>query len=93
MNIFIGNLSHETSEKQLHDLFAAFGAVKSVKIVTDNFTRRPRGFAFVEMEERSTGEKAIEKLNNTSVHMQSIVVNEARPKNNDPSAGFGRRRY
>jgi RNA recognition motif-containing protein len=92
MNIFIGNLSHETSEKQLHDLFAAFGAVKSVKIVTDNFTKRPRGFAFVEMEERSTGEKAIEKLNNTSVHMKSIVVNEARPKNDD-SSGFGRRRY
>lgn len=93
MNIFIGNLSHLTSEKQLHELFAAFGAVKSVKIITDNFTKRPRGFAFVEMMERATGEKAIEKLNNTSVHMQSIVVNEARPQNGDFSSGFGRRRY
>ncbi|HVI46073.1 MAG TPA: RNA-binding protein [Chitinophaga sp.] len=81
MNIFVGNLSHQVSEKQLHDLFAEFGVVKSVKIVTDNYTWRPKGFAFVEMEERAAGEKAVEMLHNTRVFMQSIVVNEAHPKN------------
>lgn len=95
MNIFVGNLSHQASEKQLHDLFAEFGAVASVKIITDNYTKRPRGFAFVEMQERSEGEKAIEKLNNTSMHMQSMVVNEARPQNNRSNDGFSKsgRRY
>lgn len=80
MNIFVGNLSHHTSDKELHDLFAPFGEIKSVKIIMDNFTRRPKGFAFVEMQERAAGEKAVEKLNNTSLHNQSLVVNEARPK-------------
>lgn len=94
MNIFVGNLSHHTSEKQLHDLFSEFGTVASVKIITDNFTRRPKGFAFVEMPDKDSGERAVEKLNNTSLNTQSMVVNEARPKNsqfNYPSSNSNRR--
>ncbi len=83
MNIFVGNLNYQTTEKQLEHLFAAFGEVKSVKIVTDNYTKRPRGFAFVEMPEKTDADKAIEQLNNSSLHMQSIVVNEARPRKNE----------
>lgn len=83
MTIFVGNLSHQASEKQLHDLFAAYGEVKSAKIITDKYTRRPKGFAFVEMTDRNNAEKAIEQLHNSRVYMQTIVVNEARPKNNE----------
>jgi len=85
MNVFVGNLSHQATEKELHTLFAEYGEVLSVKIISDNFTRRPKGFAFVEMKDRAAGEKAVEKLNNTRVHMQVMVVNEARPKNSQSS--------
>jgi len=80
MNIFVGNLNYQTTEKQLHDLFTEFGEIKSVKIATDNYTKRPRGFAFVEMAERESGEKAIEKLNGINLDTRAIIVNEARPK-------------
>jgi RNA recognition motif-containing protein len=97
MNIFVGNLSDQTTESHLQGLFAEFGEVKSVKIIIDNYTNRSRGFGFVEME-KTPGETAIEKLNNTSLHSQTIVVNEARPKTNDRSSGgggggFNRRRF
>ncbi len=78
MNIFVGNISFQTTEQQLQTIFAPFGEVKSVKIVTDRFSNRSRGFAFVEMDEN--GEKAIEGLNNTMLNFQSIVVNEAKVK-------------
>jgi RNA recognition motif-containing protein len=90
MNIFVGNLSAQTTEKQLENLFTPFGAVQSVKIITDNYTGRSRGFAFVEMPERTHAETAIAKLNNSSLDTQSITVNEARPKNSNES--FGRKR-
>ena len=93
MNIFIGNLDSQTTEKQIENLFIPFGEVKSVKIIIDNFTKRSRGFAFVEMPEKENAEKAIEKLNNTSINSQSIVVNEARPRSNEQSNGFGRKNY
>jgi RNA recognition motif-containing protein len=92
MTIFVGNLSDQTTENQLQTLFAEVGEVKSVKIITDNYTNRSRGFGFIEMEQVD-GEKAIEKLNNTTFNTQSIVVNEARPKSGDRiNSGFNRRR-
>jgi len=89
MNIFVGNLSFDTTEDQLQDLFAAFGEVKSAKIVTDNYTGRSRGFGFVEMVNKADGETAVEKLNNTTFLNRSIAVNEARPKNSDSRGGGG----
>jgi len=83
MTIFVGNLSHQASEEELQDLFVVYGEVKSAKIITDKYTKRSKGFAFVEMTDQQAAEKAIEQLNNSSVHMRTIVVNEARPKNND----------
>lgn len=91
MNIFVGNLSNETTEKQLENLFIPFGEIKSVKIITDNYTGRSKGFAFVEMPESVNAQKAIEALNNSILQGQSLTVNEARPKNNNN--GFGGRRY
>ncbi len=91
MNIFVGNLSAQTTEKQIESLFTPFGEVKSVKIITDNYTRRSRGFAFVEMPESTHAQSAIEKLNNTNLNEQSMTVNEARPKTT--SENSGRNRY
>lgn len=83
MTIFVGNLSYQASEKELHDLFAAHGEIQSVKIIIDKYTKRSKGFAFVEMADRQAAETAIQQLNNSRVHMQTVVVNEARPKNNE----------
>lgn len=82
MNIFVGNLSSQTTEKQLENLFIPFGEISSVKIISDNYTHRSKGFAFVEMPEQIDAEKAIQKLNNSSLHGQLLTVNEARPRNN-----------
>lgn len=80
MNIFVGNLNPLTTESQLQNLFAEYGNVLSVKIVTDNYTSQSRGFAFIEMPEKAEAEKAIEKLNNSCLTLQFIVVNEAKPR-------------
>lgn len=77
MLIFVGNLSVLATEKELRTLFAAHGEVASVKIMTDNRTRRSRGFGFVEMPDVRQGETAIASLHNTSVLNQEIIVNEA----------------
>lgn len=91
MNIFVGNLSGDTTEKQLENLFTPFGEIRSVKIITDNYTRRSKGFGFVEMPEQANAEKAIQELNNSPLDGQSLTINEARPRNNADS--FGRRSY
>jgi RNA recognition motif-containing protein len=80
MNIFVGNLSSQTTEAQLKYIFTEYGDVTSVKIMTDNFTGRSRGFGFVDMPNTGQAERAMDKLNNTSINLQSVVVNEARPR-------------
>jgi len=91
MNIYVGNLSSETTEKQLEDLFAPFGEIKLVKIIVDAYTKRSKGFAFVEMPEQENAAQAVEKLNNSLLQGQTITVNEARPRNN--ADNYGRRSY
>ncbi|MBS1771560.1 MAG: RNA-binding protein [Bacteroidetes bacterium] len=80
MNIFVGNLNFQTTESQLQELFEGFGQVNSVKIPTDSYTNRSRGFGFVEMRDQQHAEQAIEKLNGSSFDKKTIVVNEARPR-------------
>lgn len=87
MNIYVGNLSQETSEDQLREIFSAFGEVDTAKIIKDNFTGFSKGFGFVEMNNKQEGEKAIEELNNTELDSKSIIVNEARPKTNNFGGG------
>ena len=79
-NIFVGNLSSSTSEGALRQLFAAFGPVNQVKIMTDSYTGKPRGFGFVEMANEEDGKKAIAALNGTLLDEHALTVNEARPK-------------
>ena len=80
MRIYIGNLSYNVTEQELREEFAAFGEVESVSIVTDRYTSRPRGFAFVEMPTKSEGEAAITAINGKTLDYRTLVVNEARPR-------------
>ena len=80
MNIYVGNMSYDTTEDELRDAFAAFGNVTGVSIIMDRETGRPRGFAFVEMSNDEEGKAAIEGLNLQKVGGRNVTVNEARPR-------------
>jgi RNA recognition motif-containing protein len=86
MKIFVGNLSYQTSQDELHQAFSAFGSVEQVSVVTDRDTGQPRGFAFVEMSNRAEAEAAIAALNGSEMNGRALNVNEARPK---PAGGGG----
>jgi RNA recognition motif-containing protein len=80
MNIFVGNLSSQTTGQQLAGLFSPFGIVRSIKIIFDAYTGRSKGFAFIEMPQDNHAEHAIKILNNARLDSQFIVVNEVRPR-------------
>jgi RNA recognition motif-containing protein len=86
-NIFVGNLSYQTTQDDLHAAFAAYGNVERVNIITDRDSGQPRGFAFVEMTEKRDAETAISQLNGAELNGRALNVNEARPKTE--SRGFG----
>ena len=90
-NIFVGNLSFNTKEDEVRQLFEPFGQVDRVSILTDRDTGRSRGFGFVEMSNNEDGEKAITALNGSQLGGRTINVNEARPKT-DRGGGGGRDR-
>jgi RNA recognition motif-containing protein len=85
-NIFVGNLSYQTTQDELQAAFSAYGTVERVSIVTDRDSGQPRGFAFVEMTDGTEAQNAISQLNGTEMHGRALNVNEARPK---PSGGGG----
>ena len=80
MKLYVGNLSFNTSNLDLQDMFGAFGTVQSANIVEDRETGRSRGFGFVEMSSKSEGEEAISGLNGKEVDGRSLTVNEAKPR-------------
>jgi cold-inducible RNA-binding protein len=86
--LFVGNLSFNTDESRLEELFASVGPVDTVNIVRDQMTGRARGFAFVEMQSEEDAQKAIQTLNDQELDGRKLAVNEARPK---PSGGGGDR--
>ena len=79
-SIFVGNLDFSATEESLRSLFAPYGGVTSVKLITDRDTGQSRGFAFVEMTNSGEADKAITALNGQNVGGRAIKVNEARPK-------------
>jgi len=81
MNIYVGNLSYNTNEGGLETIFSEFGAVDSVRIITDRDTGRSKGFGFIEMPEDSEAQAAIEALNGTELDGRTLRINEARPRN------------
>ena len=83
MKIYVGNLSFDVTEEELRTEFTAFGKVESVNVVTDKYSGRPRGFAFVEMPTVSEGQAAITALNGKSLKDRTITVSAARPRSDD----------
>jgi RNA recognition motif-containing protein len=88
-NIFVGNLSFNTNEDELRQIFESYGQVDRVSILTDRDTGRSRGFGFVEMSSDEDGEKAITALNGSQFGGRTINVNEARPKSDHRGGGGG----
>lgn len=89
--IYVGNLSYETTETDLTNLFAQAGEVESVNIITDRDTGRSKGFGFVEMASEGA-DKAIAQLNGSELKGRSLTVNEARPREERPNNRGGRNR-
>jgi len=87
MNIYIGNLSYSTTERDLEELFAEFGVVSSARIITDRDTGRSKGFGFVEMPDQPEAEGAIKQLDGKEVGGRNIKVNEAKPREDRPNRG------
>ena len=87
--LFVGNLSYNTTENQLQDLFAAHGPVTEVDLIMDKFTGRPRGFAFVTFATAEESKAAIEKMNGADLDGRALTVNEARPKTEGGGRSFG----
>jgi len=87
--LYVGNLSYQTTEDELRELFAQAGTVVAVDMIKDRETRMPKGFAFVTMGSSADAENAIRMFNGKSVGNREIKVNIARPKEDRPMGGGG----
>ncbi len=87
--LFVGSLPYDTTNNQLEELFGQVGQVESVNLVTDRYTGQGKGFAFVEMVNEADAQAAIQKLNGYAMGGRTIVVNEARPREDRPNRGGG----
>jgi RNA recognition motif-containing protein len=91
IKIYVGNLSFDSNEADLKGMFAGYGEVESAKLITDQFTGKSRGFAFIEMSNREEGLKAIQELESKVLHRRSLTVNEAKPKTDSRGGRTGGR--
>ena len=99
MKLYVGNLSFETTENDLQDLFEQHGTVGEVQLMMDRMTGKSRGFAFVTMTDNAQGTAAMTALNGQDLNGRALNVNEARPREERPRpdrtrrnfAGFGKR--
>ena len=90
MNIYVGNLSHSTTEAELRAAFEKHGEVTRVNIVTDRDTNQSRGFGFIEMPKANEAQAAISGMNGVELSGRPLTVNEARPKTENRSGSGGR---
>ena len=91
--LYVGNLSFNTTENELQELFSQAGAVQEVTLMQDKFTGKSRGFAFVTMGSDEDAQNAISKFNGQTVDGRALTVNEARPRESRPPGGGGGRGY
>jgi RNA recognition motif-containing protein len=89
--IYVGNLSFQTTEADVSEMFGNVGQVESVQIITDRDTGRSKGFGFVQMSDDAAAEKAIAAFNGKEVNGRQLTVNEARPMEKKNFGGGGRR--
>jgi RNA recognition motif-containing protein len=87
--LFVGNLSFNTTENDLQDAFAAHGTVAEANLMMDRATGRPRGFAFITMGTPEEAQKAVDALNGTTLDGRNLTVNEAKPREERSSSGYG----
>lgn len=80
MNIYVSNLGFGVQREDLEKQFSQYGEVSSVNIIMDRVTNRSRGFAFVDMRDNTSAEKAIRELNGVTLDGRMLKVNEAKPK-------------
>lgn len=92
MNIFVGSLPWSIEEADLRESFEVYGSVSSVKIITDKFTGRSKGFGFIEMSNDDEAQKAINELNGATVQGRAIVVNKSEPKPEGERRSFNNNR-
>jgi RNA recognition motif-containing protein len=86
--LFVGSLPWGIDDQALEELFTSFGPVASAKVIVDRDTNRSKGFGFVEFDDDNAAQEAIKKLNGTDVQGRTIVVNEARPREDRPQRDF-----
>lgn len=89
MNIYIGNLSFDTTEDQLRQAFEAFGEVSTVNIISDKYSGESRGFGFVEMAGKDEAVAAIAGLNGQELNGRALNINEAKPRVQNDNRGGG----
>ncbi|MDQ7821280.1 MAG: RNA-binding protein [Candidatus Eremiobacteraeota bacterium] len=85
--VYVGNLAYRTTEDNLRELFAPFGAVESVSIITDRDTGRSKGFGFVEMSSEEEAKAAIAGLDKKEIDGRALTVNEARDRKDSGGGG------
>ena len=92
--LYVGNLSYDSTETQLRELFAQVGEITEINVITDRDSGRPKGFAFVSMSSDEAAQEAIRRFNGHTLADRTLTVSEARPREDRSSSGFGRnRRY
>jgi RNA recognition motif-containing protein len=85
--LYVGNLSYQTTDQQLNDLFSEAGNVSSAQVVTDRYTGQARGFGFVEMASEDEAQQAIAAINGRNIDGRALVVNESRPREGGGGGG------
>ncbi len=80
MNIFVTKLNYDTKEEGLKEAFEVYGQVDSVRIITDKFSGRSKGYGFVEMPDDEAAQSAIDGLNETELDGRTIIVKKAKPR-------------
>jgi RNA recognition motif-containing protein len=87
MNIYVGNISRESSESEVKNLFTEFGTVENVNLIKDNYTKMLKGFGFVDMPNKEEAEKAIKGLDGQMFNGRPLTVNPAKPKTENTGGG------
>jgi len=88
MQIYVGNMSYQTTEESITELFSKFGEVEKVTMIKDRETQRPKGFGFISMNDNAAATKAIEELNQQEFEGRTLKINEAQPREERPRRDY-----